>query len=81
METNVFPSIGNRPVGEIESREILDLLTPIWFAKAETARRVLQRIKVVFKSAILRGYRQQASGLLHFSLQRRIRRTCNHTNR
>ncbi len=61
METYVFPSIGNRPVAEIEAREILDLLTPIWFGKAETARRVLQRMEVVFKSAILRGYRQQVS--------------------
>ncbi len=61
METYVFPSIGDRPVGEIEAREILDLLTPIWFGKAETARRVLQRMEVVFKSAILRGYRQQVS--------------------
>ena len=39
MESYVFASIGSRPVGEIEAREILDLLTPIWFAKAETARR------------------------------------------
>ena len=48
MESYVFPSIGSRPVGEIEAREILDLLTPIWFAKAETARRVLQRMEAVF---------------------------------
>jgi len=61
METYVFPTIGNRPIAEIEAREILDLLTPIWFAKAETARRVLQRVKVVCKSAILRGYRQRVS--------------------
>ena len=61
METYVFPIIGNRPVGEIEAREILDLLTPIWFAKTETARRVLQRLEAVFKSAILRGYRQRVS--------------------
>ena len=61
METYVFPTIGHRPVAEIEAREILDLLTPIWFAKAETARRVLQRMEVVFKSAILRGYRQRVS--------------------
>jgi Arm DNA-binding domain len=61
METYVFPTIGNRPVGEIEAREILDLLTPIWFAKAETARRVLQRLEAIFKSAIRRGYRQRVS--------------------
>jgi integrase len=61
METYVFPTIGHRPVAEIEAREILDLLTPIWFAKTETAKRVLQRMEVVFKSAILRGYRQRVS--------------------
>jgi integrase len=61
METYVFPTIGNRPVAEIEAREMLDLLTPIWFAKAETAKRVLQRVEAVFKSAILRGYRQRVS--------------------
>ena len=61
MDTYVFPSIGNRPVREIEAQEILDVLTPIWFAKAETARRVLQRMEAVFKSAILRGCRRQVS--------------------
>src|SRR5215467_3645564 len=28
METYVFPTIGHRPIAEIEAREILDLLTP-----------------------------------------------------
>jgi len=61
LEAYAFPSIGERPVADIEAREILELLTPIWFAKAETARRVLQRIEAVFKSTILRGYRHQVS--------------------
>src|SRR5262245_35213856 len=61
METYVFPTIGDRPVAEIEAREMLEVLTPIWFAKAETARRVLQRMEAVFKSAILRGYRERVS--------------------
>jgi Arm DNA-binding domain len=61
METYVFPTIGNRPVAEVEARDILNLLTPIWFAKPETARRVLQRMESVFKSAILRGHRQRLS--------------------
>jgi integrase len=64
MEAYVFPSIGDRPVGDIEAREILELLTPIWIAKAETARRVLQRVEAVFKSAILRGYRERVSPCL-----------------
>ena len=39
----------------------LGILEPIWFDKAETARRVLQRMELVFKSAILRGQREKAS--------------------
>ena len=37
MEAYVFPRIGDRPIAVVEAREILELLTPIWFAKAETA--------------------------------------------
>jgi integrase len=61
METYVFPTIGKRPVAEVEARDILNLLTPIWFAKPETAKRVLQRMESVFKSAIMRGHRQRVS--------------------
>jgi len=61
MDTYVFPSIGDRAVADIQAREILQLLKPIWFAKPETARRVLQRMEAVFKSAILRDYRQRVS--------------------
>jgi integrase len=61
MEVYVFPQIGNRPVGEIASGEILALLDPIWYAKPETARRVLQRMRAVFDAAILRNWRERAS--------------------
>jgi integrase len=51
----------DRPVADIEPDEILELLRPIWFVKAETAKRVLQRIDAVFKSAIVRGKRTTAN--------------------
>jgi integrase len=47
LDTYVFPSIGDREVADIEAREILDVLTPIWFAMPETAGRVLQRMEAV----------------------------------
>jgi hypothetical protein len=50
MTTYVFPKIGHRPVAEIQTYEVLDVLTPIWFEKPETARRLLQRIEVVLRS-------------------------------
>jgi integrase len=61
MSTYVFPRIGDRPVGCVTAGEVLDVLTPIWFEKPETAKRVLQRMEVVFRSAILRGHREAAS--------------------
>jgi len=61
MEAYVFPKIGNVPVAEVTAAQVLDVLTPIWFEKPETAKRVLQRMETVFKSAIVRGIRERAS--------------------
>jgi integrase len=61
MKTYVFPTIGERPVADIEPDEIIELLKPIWHSKEETARRVLQRINAVFKSAIVRRKRSKAN--------------------
>lgn len=61
MASYVFPHIGDRPVADITASEVVDVLRPIWFSKAETAARVLQRIEATFTSAILHGYREKAS--------------------
>ena len=61
METYVFPVIGDCPAGDVDSDQILQVLRPIWFTKPETARRVLQRMEAVFKSATLRGVRERGS--------------------
>lgn len=61
METYVFPAIGKRPVADITAAEVIDVLKPIWNDKPETAKRVLQRMRVVFEAAIVRGDRQTAA--------------------
>ena len=61
METYVMPAIGNRPVADISAAEVLAVLEPIWFSKPETASRVLQRMRAVFDSAILRQSREKAN--------------------
>jgi Arm DNA-binding domain len=61
MRDYVFPAIGNLPVADIGAAELLEVLTPIWFEKPETASRVLQRLKATFDSAILRGFREKAN--------------------
>ena len=60
METYVFPVLGDVPIADVTTAHVLDALTPIWYEKPETARRVLQRVEAVFKSAILRGTREKA---------------------
>ena len=61
MRAYVFPVIGRRPVADITAAEVLAVLQPIWFSKPETGARVLQRMKAVFDSAILRGTRDKAN--------------------
>jgi integrase len=61
METYVFPTIGNMPVAEVTHADVLAVLKPIWFKIPETAMRVLQRLDLVFESAILHGTREKAS--------------------
>ncbi len=61
MDTYVLPQIGARPIADIKPGEIIELLRPLWQAKEETARRVLQRVDAVFVSAITRELRDKAS--------------------
>ena len=51
LELYAFPVIGAMRVDRIERRDVLSILTPIWAAKPETARRVRQRIRTVLKWA------------------------------
>ena len=43
LERYAFPRIGKRPVSEVNSADVLEILTPIWHMKAETARALRQR--------------------------------------
>ena len=61
MAKYVFPRIGTKLVADVTHTDVLAILEPIWFEKAETARRVLQRMEAVFDSAIMRGQREKAS--------------------
>ena len=52
MERYALPRIGSRPVSEVNTADVLEILTPIWHVKAETARAVRQRIRSVIEWAI-----------------------------
>lgn len=57
LATYAGPIIGAKPVSEVTSADVLRVLTPVWTSKAETARRVKQRIGTVMKWAVAAGYR------------------------
>lgn len=58
LETYAFPRLGRLKVPEVTTADVLAVLSPIWVEKAETARRVRQRIGTVMKWAIAQGWRQ-----------------------
>lgn len=52
-----FPILGDMRVDQIETPDILRVLSPIWLTKAETAKRVRQRMSGVFDWAKASGFR------------------------
>jgi integrase len=61
LESYAFPVIGAMPVSKIESRDLINVLSPIWLIKQETARRVKQRIGTVLDWAQASGFRTGAN--------------------
>lgn len=56
--TYAYPFIGDLPAEEITTEHMLQVLRPIWEAKAETASRVRNRIEMVLDAAKARGLRK-----------------------
>lgn len=57
LKTYASPIIGRLPVDKIELAHIVDVLTPIWREKTETATRLRSRIEAVLSWATASGYR------------------------
>ena len=57
LQTYAFPLIGGKAVDAITAAEVLDVLTPIWTGKPETASRVRQRMETVMDWVVAQGYR------------------------
>ena len=52
LERYGFPRIGSRPVSEVNTADVMEILTSLWQVKAETARAVRQRIRSVLEWSI-----------------------------
>lgn len=57
LRTYAFPHLGTRRVDQIDTPDVLRVLSPIWLTKPETARRVRQRIGSVLDWAKAAGHR------------------------
>ena len=52
LERHAFPKIGRKGIDKIARTDVLDVLTPIWSTRPETARRVRQRMRTIFRWAM-----------------------------
>ena len=79
LKTYAFPKLGALKVNEIDRKQVVEVLAPIWTTKAETARRVRQRIRSVMDRAIALEYvdYNPAGDAINGALARQ-RRTKNH---
>ena len=57
IEQYANPIIGNKYLDAIDTQDILDILTPIWYTKTETASRLRGRIEWILASATTRRLR------------------------
>lgn len=56
LERHAFPKLGHRRVDAIDREAVLSVLTPIWTAKPEAARKVRQRINATLRWAEAHGF-------------------------
>ena len=56
LERHAIPKLGNISLDRIDRGEVLRVLTPIWTTRPETARRVRQRMRTVFRWGMAHGF-------------------------
>lgn len=73
LEIDILPTLGSRPIDEIQPHDIMALIEKIEDRGAgEIAARVLQRVRAVFSRAVALGYREvNPAGELHHHLKPR----------
>ena len=56
LERHAMPTLGNTSLDRIDQDAVLQVLDPIWTTRPETARRVRQRMRTVFRWAMAHGF-------------------------
>ena len=57
LDRYVLPVIGERPIGTIDTHDVLTIVEPLWQDKTETATRVLNRMSLILDWATARKLR------------------------
>lgn len=53
----IYPKLGDLPVSDVGTDQVMEVLEPIWSAKPETASRVRGRIETILDAAKVKGLR------------------------
>ena len=56
IELHANPTIGRKPIANVTREDVLKVLQPIWAEKIETARRLKQRMELIFEWAMGEGH-------------------------
>ncbi len=57
LNSYAVPVLGSMPVGDIEMRDVLQVVEPMWLAKTATASRLRGRIEKILDWCTVKGYR------------------------
>jgi integrase len=55
LTIHVLPKLGKTPVTELDQRDLVSVIKPLWHDKADTARKALNRLGIVLKHAAAMG--------------------------
>ncbi len=61
MELYVFPLLGDRDVAEVTTKEVAEVLRPIWHMNMDTAQKVRERLSMLFDWCIAMEHRKSAN--------------------
>ncbi|MEO1324583.1 MAG: site-specific integrase, partial [Pseudomonadota bacterium] len=56
LETYAFPMIGSRPVAEISTSDVAEVLRPVWRSKPEVGKKMRQHMNMTFGFAKAKGW-------------------------
>lgn len=55
LEGHIFPTLGDKPIASITAADLLEVMEPLQDRVPETAKRIRERLAMVFSDAVLRG--------------------------